>query len=648
MFRMSFFTYLAVIASIYVVVTLLRKWRRAWAYRGLAHLPGPPREKWSKESYKGHIPNLYNPNTAFAFHDSLSKYGPVAKIYGIFGVRGVNLRLYINDPYAMGEVLLKEENGWERTESYTATGPASYQSTTQVVSGYMRLAAVIDSCFNCNFLAAYASRSISQAGIEREIKEQGTNAISVDIFGWAHRGALDAIGKPLEPDMLCVQGSFSIRGAFQAWEAWQGYQAPSVRVPHHRSHSVYSCTVRTWVSWVLSPALFSLAILRPIMPTLYKIGPAWFRRAIITRVPSKAIKQLLSIVDIQYEQALRIFSQRRAALTDSKHGHHNLSSAQKDVVTLIRDTLIFAGHDTTSGALACIFQMLAEHPEIQSKLREELLRCSDEDPDYVTLKSFPLLDAVIRETLRLKVISILVHHEILCFLSGRRWAWTQKAALARHSLCLRERWSWLAFGLPIGIQQPGVLTLTNGIHVDGLSRSRQEWPTPESQRPDYHCCLDDVPSGYKATTRPMFGAVLLIFDSCRGDRRSCRTEVCSIPWRSGRRMEGKFHRLGPFYGVDPYCNDWIKVWRYFEAFCSRSCVWTFFTWPFNNNYFTKGINKCHYSYHDIPGSSGSAGVDLYLCLVTRVITYRSRALEHAFPIWLPHEMNLDASTRTQC
>ncbi|KAF8681496.1 cytochrome p450 [Rhizoctonia solani] len=413
MFRMSFFTYLAVIASIYVVVTLLRKWRRAWAYRGLAHLPGPPREKWSK----GHIPNLYNPNTAFAFHDSLSKYGPVAKIYGIFG----NLRLYINDPYAMGEVLLKEENGWERTESYTANlnmvlGPgllatrgakhkaqrkfSIHPLSAQVsilVEAHTELTRI--EMFFSAYSAAYASRSISQAGIEREIKEQGTNAISVDIFGWAHRSALDAIGLG------------SMGHDFQTLSGVESDYSKAIK------HLLFVYHIIAHTPYTHAPSEHG-----PIMPTLYKIGPAWFRRAIITRVPSKAIKQLLSIVDIQYEQALRIFSQRRAALTDSKHGQHNLSSAQKDVVTLIlqangkadpRDriseeemlgqlnTLIFAGHDTTSGALACIFQMLAEHPEIQSKLREELLRCSDEDPDYVTLKSFPLLDAVIRETLRL-------------------------------------------------------------------------------------------------------------------------------------------------------------------------------------------------------------------------------------------------------
>lgn len=53
-----------------------------------------------------------------------------------------------------------------------------------------------------------------------------------------------------------------------------------------------------------------------------------------------------------------------------------------------------------SGALACILQMLAEHPQIQQDLRKELLECPGE-ADYATLEAFPLLDAVIKETLRL-------------------------------------------------------------------------------------------------------------------------------------------------------------------------------------------------------------------------------------------------------
>ncbi|KAF8760125.1 Cytochrome p450 [Rhizoctonia solani] len=328
MFRMSFFTYLAVIASIYVVVTLLRKWRRAWAYRGLAHLPGPPREKWSK----GHIPNLYNPNTAFAFHDSLSKYGPVAKNLWNLG----NLRLYINDPYAMGEVLLKEENGWKGLKAIPrpgllATRGAKHKAQRKIINQFSihplsaQVSILVEAhteltrieMFFSAYSAAYASRSISQAGIEREIKEQGTNAISVDIFGWA-TGVHWMLLVSLLNQICCVCKAHSLSGApFRLGSMGHDFQTLS--------------GVESDYSKAIKHLLFVYHI---IAHTPYTHAPSE-HGAIITRVPSKAIKQLLSIVDIQYEQALRIFSQRRAALTDSKHGHHNLSSAQKDVVTLI-------------------------------------------------------------------------------------------------------------------------------------------------------------------------------------------------------------------------------------------------------------------------------------------------------------------------
>ncbi|KAG8690801.1 cytochrome P450-dit2 [Ceratobasidium sp. 394] len=108
----SFSTCTSVIAVVYVAAILFRKWRRTRGHHSLAYLPGPPRHKWSN----GHVPLLYNPDTAFQFHDSLSNYGPITKLYGVFG----SLRLYITDPYAMGEILLKEQNGFERTESYVS------------------------------------------------------------------------------------------------------------------------------------------------------------------------------------------------------------------------------------------------------------------------------------------------------------------------------------------------------------------------------------------------------------------------------------------------------------------------------------------------------------------------------------------------
>jgi hypothetical protein len=74
------------------------------------------------------------------------------------------------------------------------------------------------------------------------------------------------------------------------------------------------------------------------MPTLYKIGPAWFRRAVIVRVPSKAIKQLLSIVDTQHQQAMQIFGQKKAALASSLR-QRNIDITDKDVITLMRELI---------------------------------------------------------------------------------------------------------------------------------------------------------------------------------------------------------------------------------------------------------------------------------------------------------------------
>ncbi len=60
--------------------------------------------------------------------------------------------------------------------------------------------------------------------------------------------------------------------------------------------------------------------------------------------------------------------------------------------------------DTTSNALVLTLSLLAEHPEVQQKLRQEILDASKgEDLEYDTLVSLPYLDAVCRETLRLYV-----------------------------------------------------------------------------------------------------------------------------------------------------------------------------------------------------------------------------------------------------
>ena len=60
--------------------------------------------------------------------------------------------------------------------------------------------------------------------------------------------------------------------------------------------------------------------------------------------------------------------------------------------------------DTTSSALCRILWLLAQHPEVQETMREELRvarEAADGDIPYDELVALPFLDALCRETLRL-------------------------------------------------------------------------------------------------------------------------------------------------------------------------------------------------------------------------------------------------------
>ncbi|KAG6854409.1 hypothetical protein C0991_006951 [Blastosporella zonata] len=77
-----------------------------------------------------------------------------------------------------------------------------------------------------------------------------------------------------------------------------------------------------------------------------------------------------------------------------------------EVVIANMGSVVHGAQETTSGALARFISLLALHPELQRRLRDELREArerngNDEDFDFRELDSLPLLDVVCRETLRL-------------------------------------------------------------------------------------------------------------------------------------------------------------------------------------------------------------------------------------------------------
>ena len=71
---------------------------------------------------------------------------------------------------------------------------------------------------------------------------------------------------------------------------------------------------------------------------------------------------------------------------------------------------MLAGMDTTANTLARILELLATHPDVQEKLRAEIVQAAESvgsAPDFDTLMGLPYLEAVCRETLRLCAFYVL-------------------------------------------------------------------------------------------------------------------------------------------------------------------------------------------------------------------------------------------------
>jgi len=117
----------------------------------------------------------------------------------------------------------------------------------------------------------------------------------------------------------------------------------------------------------------------------------------------RAIGQLDSILE-------GVIHQRRASDGQSPDMLSTLLHVQDEDGTgmterQLRDemmTLFFTGHETTSLALAWTFYLLAQHPEVEARLCEEIDRVLGERaPTYEDIPQLPFLDGVVKESLRL-------------------------------------------------------------------------------------------------------------------------------------------------------------------------------------------------------------------------------------------------------
>jgi len=273
------------------------------------------------------------------------------------------------------------------------------------------------------------------------LHEIGSDPKELDILEWMGRATMEFIG----------QGSLGYR--FDAFGGHQNEYRDAIR----RLMSVTRLITVDWDNSFCRPGMAQLGVLSNISVILSATGPPWFRRLIVGLIPISVVQDFKHIVDTMHKSSTKIFQDRKKCVAQDPvvdigredllsllgmclgllsfavlHGCRavrvNTTSAAEDrlsdqeaiaqlgycssVSSKLRfyaytssSTMMFAANDSTASALCRVFEVLASHPDIQTKLREELEHANaDVDLDYDQLMSLPLLDAVCKETLRLYVI----------------------------------------------------------------------------------------------------------------------------------------------------------------------------------------------------------------------------------------------------
>ncbi|OBZ67576.1 hypothetical protein A0H81_12405 [Grifola frondosa] len=372
----------------------------------LDNIPGPPPQSF----WKGNIDQLFDRH-AWSFHQELNeKYGSVVKLHSIFGQKF----LYVYDPKALHSIIVKDQHIYEESAFLIKTPVNVRRSPPQTAEAPE--SSVLDQAYaphDASILPNFsqgkrASCLLTVLGSRLWRKlcdaiESGVRAGvgEVDMLGWMGRTALELIG-----------------------QAGLGYSFdPLVEdVPNP-----YGDAIKNYL-----PVLSRLQILRRMIPFIPQVGPPALRRKVVEMFPHKGVKHLISIVDAMHTHSTEIFEKKKEVLI---RGDEAISQEieEKDIMSILlkaniaaseadrlpeheliaqMSTLTFAAMDTTSNALSLILQLLAEHSDVQNRVRKEILEASNGgDLPYDELIELPYLDAVCRETLRLRAPATFVFRE---------------------------------------------------------------------------------------------------------------------------------------------------------------------------------------------------------------------------------------------
>ncbi|KAJ7234370.1 cytochrome P450 [Mycena haematopus] len=356
----------------------------------------PPQSIWI-----GNFGSLFDTN-GWSFHAHIAQtYGRIVRIDGPMRSK----ILYVFDPLALHHIIVKVlysifyltsdvSHRYSRTSQYTPETRQTYCEQHQ------RQRKMLNPAFSNVHLRRLAPVFYDVA---RKLRTGLASKVAngpeeVDILHWLSRCALELIG----------QGGLGY--SFDNLGDNSGNDQPV----HPYSEALSG----------IQPLIIQLSLaFRLILPWASKIGTPRFQRTVVDWVPWKALHDFRDTLDIMDHTTRQIFEAKKNALSST--GEWSATDGGKDIISILMQvnvqaedgdrlpdaevlgqmtTLIFAATETTATSLARILYLLAQNPDVQDRLRDELSQAKQQDAgdiNYDQLMQLPYLDAVCRETLRL-------------------------------------------------------------------------------------------------------------------------------------------------------------------------------------------------------------------------------------------------------
>ncbi|KAF9261492.1 cytochrome P450 [Marasmius fiardii PR-910] len=380
---------LLVAVAAVVLVPLYLVLKKIFGSHPLDKIPGPKAASW----WNGHFDEIYGIKGLDFYFMMAERYGPTASFKTVYGVRATHFfhapiaeeimlqerQLYTFDPKAMHHILVKDQGVlFEQPPSIIKTGNLIFGGGLFGSLGepHRRQLPIF-------YEVTHRLQNTLAARVQNGPQEVPRLANKIEMLSWMGRAALELIG----------QSGF-------------GYSFDTLADEEH-AHP-YVRAIKEMIPLV-SRAHFARTY---VLPYIAQIGTPTTRRFMASFLPSRDFQQGRHMSEYMWALSKEIFEEKRDSENHHECVQENEKASEED--RLDDDELIAQDPDFCSNgyyfgvrdvftctALSRILSLLATHPEVQAKFREEIHNAfQDGDVPYDQLVSLQYLDAIARETMR--------------------------------------------------------------------------------------------------------------------------------------------------------------------------------------------------------------------------------------------------------